>query len=143
MIVCHQHDRVGGWVMSRCNNEWFPGKGTTMGFSNSNHTLVAGCVFEQYNGTHMFLHCAARRGSFFSKEFLHACFHYCFVANSCKRISCVVDSSNTRCQKFVAGVGWEEDVRLKGAGIGNGDLIVYKMTPQTCKWLTEDERNGR
>jgi len=142
MIVCHQHDWVGAWVMHRCDNEWFPGKGVTMGFTDSNKMLSAGCVFEQHNGTNMFLHCAARKAAYFPREFLHACFHYCFVANSCKRISCVVDSSNHKCQKFVSRVGWEEETRMKGAGIDGGDLIVYKMTPQTCRWLTEEEKNG-
>ena len=140
-LIDKDPNRVGAWTMPRCSGEWFPGRGVAIGLEASRGNLVAGCVFEQYNGTNMFIHGASRPHSL-SEEFLHVCFHFCFVENHCRRISCVVDESNTTCQRFVQRVGWSEDVRLKGAGLKGGDLIIYKMLPQDCKWLTEEEKNG-
>lgn len=141
MIISHQHNRVGSWVMERNDSEWFAGRGVTLGLEDSKGNLIAGCIFEQFNGTNMFIHAASRPNSL-NKEFLHACFHFCFIENSCRRISCVVDESNATCQRFVQRVGWTEECRMKKAGLNQGDLIVYRMTPFDCKWLTEDEKNG-
>jgi RimJ/RimL family protein N-acetyltransferase len=141
-IVCHDHNRVGVWVMSRCDSEWFAGRGVTLALEDDNGNLIAGCVFEQYNGNNMFIHAACRPGTSLTEEYLHACFHFCFIENSCRRISCVVDQSNQACQRFVQRVGWAEECRLVGAGLNDGDLVIYKMTPNECKWLSEDEQNG-
>ncbi len=140
-LLCHQHNRVGAWVMERTDSDWFAGRGTTLGLLDSKGNLAAGCVFENYNGSHMFIHAASRPGAV-TKEFLHACFHFCFIENHCLRVSCVVDESNAVCQRFVLSVGWSEDVRLVSAGLHGRDLLVYKMIPSDCKWLTEDEKNG-
>jgi RimJ/RimL family protein N-acetyltransferase len=142
VIICNKPGIVGSWVMERCEGEWYPGRGSTMGLLDSNGSLVAGIVFESYNGSHLFVHAACLPGGL-NEEFLHACFHYCFVENHCSRISCVVEESNETCHRFVQRVGWTKDVVIEGAGFEGRSLIVYKMTPQECKWLTEDERNGR
>lgn len=141
-LVCHQHDKVGTWVMGRCDAEWFSGRGTTLGLESSDGNLIAGMVFENYNGSNLFIHCATRRAGSITREFLHACFHFCFIETHCRRVSCVVDESNQTCQRFVQDLGATEETRLVGAGLHGGDLIIYKMTPESCKWLTEDEKNG-
>lgn len=140
-LICNEHNKVGTWVMERCDSEWFAGRGVTLGLTDSLGNLIAGCVFENFNGTNLFIHAASRPHGL-TEEFLHACFHFSFIENHCRRISCVVDESNTTCQRFVRSVGWTEEGRLKGAGLHEGDLILYKMTPFECKWLTEDEKNG-
>lgn len=135
-IVCHQHDRVGTWVMERTGLEWYPGRGTTMGLEDSRGNLVAGFVFEAYNGTNMFVHAAARKGQV-SRGFLYACFDYCFHQLACKRITSLVDEFNDPCQRFVQGMGAVEETRLTAAGIGGGDMLVYVMTPESCKFLED------
>lgn len=140
-IITNDPNRVGVWTLERCSGEWFPGRGVALGLEDQNGNLVSGCVFELYNGTNMFLHGASRPYSL-NEEFLHACFHFCFIQNPCKRITCVVDESNKICQKFVHKVGWSLETLLQGAGINGGDLLVYRMLSKECKWLTEEEKNG-
>lgn len=141
-IVLFQDNWVGGWVMPRAGGHWFPGRGICIGLKDSDGNLVAGMVFEAYSGTNLFAHCAIREGSSITEEFLHVCFHYCFIENNCRRITSMVDDSNTRCKRFVGRLGATEECRLTGAGLNGGDLVIFKMLKEDCKFLTEDERNG-
>lgn len=140
--VCFDHNRVGAWVMTRAGGSWFPGQGVTIGLEDSNGNLLAGMVFEQYNGTNLFVHCAIRKGATITEGFFHDCFHFCFVENRCKRITSLVDSGNLQCVKFIKRLGAAEESRMVGAGLNGGDIIVYMMTPQMCNFLTEGEKNG-
>lgn len=141
-LVCHQHNRVGAWVMERCQADWYAGKGVTLGLEDDHGTLLIGAVFESYNGTNMNVALACKSHlPFFPRSFLHVCADYCFIKNHCSRITCIVDSSNHASISLVERVGWIEETRLVGAGLRGGDLIVYKMTPETCKWLLEDSEN--
>lgn len=141
-LVCHQHNRVGAWVMSRCDADWYAGKGVTLGLEDESGNLLIGAVFESYNGTNMNIALACKsKLSFFPRSFLHVCANFCFVENNCSRITCIVDSSNHASIRLVEGVGWAEETRIRGAGLKGGDLIIYKMTPETCEWLKEDYRN--
>lgn len=142
-LVCHQHDRVGSWVMSRCGSEWYPGRGTTLGVEDSSGNLIAGVIYEAYNGTNCFMHCAAREGvKFIPRAFLHAIFHFPFIENHCQRITGLVDSGNLKAQRVDEALGWVREGVIAGAGLNGNDIIIYKMTPADCNWLTEEEKNG-
>lgn len=139
-LVCYEHNRVGAWVMERCQADWYAGKGVTLGLEDDNGNLLIGAVFESFNGVNMNVALACKEGlPYFPRHFLHVCADYCFIKNSCSRITCIVDSSNEASVSLVERVGWIEETRLVGAGMLKGDLIVYKMTPETCKWLLENE----
>jgi RimJ/RimL family protein N-acetyltransferase len=51
------------------------------------------------------------------------------------RLSGYVDASNTDARRFDEHVGFQEVARLKGAAPDGGDVILYVMWRQDCRFL--------
>jgi RimJ/RimL family protein N-acetyltransferase len=98
--------------------------------------LVAGAVYEGFNGRNMWVHLAGLPGrSWLNRRFLQAGFHYPFVLCGVDRLSGYVDASNTDARRFDEHVGFQEEARLKGAAPDGGDVILYVMWRQDCRFL--------
>lgn len=98
--------------------------------------LVAGAVYEGFNGRNMWVHLAGLPGrSWLNRGFLQAGFHYPFVLCGVDRLSGYVDASNTDARRFDEHVGFQEEARLKGAAPDGGDVILYVMWRHDCRFL--------
>jgi hypothetical protein len=101
-----------------------------------NGELVAGAVYEGFNGRNMWVHLAGLPGRcWLNRRFLQAGFHYPFVLCGVDRLSGYVNASNTDARKFDEHVGFHEEARLKGAAPDGGDVILYVMWRQDCRFL--------
>ena len=101
-----------------------------------NGELVAGAVYEGFNGRNMWVHLAGLPGRcWLNRRFLQAGFHYPFVLCGVDRLSGYVNSSNTDARRFDEHVGFHEEARLKGAAPDGGDVILYVMWRQDCRFL--------
>lgn len=69
-------------------------------------------------------------------------FDYPFRQLQVKRITAPVASCNRHAQEFMNRIGFELETTLKDAH-PQGDLLIYKMTPDKCRWLKLKERHGR
>lgn len=131
-----KHDPlVGPWVASRVNTTWSPGSSRSIGWFCQEQGIIAGTLYEGYNGANIGVHIAAVEGSgWANREFLHSIFHYPFEQLRCKRITGVVASSNAAARHFNERVGMRLEHTLKDAH-PDGDLLLYVMYRGECKWL--------
>jgi RimJ/RimL family protein N-acetyltransferase len=98
--------------------------------------LVAGVLYEGFNHHNIWMHVAAEPGKkWLNKEFLRYCFHYPFVELGCKRVSGYVEASNADARKFDEHLGFRQEAVLQDAASDGGDVILYVMRREDCRYL--------
>lgn len=138
-IVVGEADRVGAWVMAQNDAAWLPGQGQGFGVEDDSGELVAGVVFDNYNGVSMQIHVAAKPGvNWVSRELLRMTFSYPFGQLRLKKLFGLVGSTNLAARRFDEHLGFRLEATLKDA-YPEGDLLVYSMTPEQCRWITVKE----
>jgi len=99
--------------------------------------LVAGVVYEGFNGHNIWMHVAAVPGRrWLNREYLQACFRYPFEVCGVQRITGYVDASNADARRFDEALGFKEEARLLGAAEDGGDVILYVMRREDCRYGT-------
>lgn len=97
--------------------------------------IIGGVVFHEYNGSNFFIHVASDHpGRWVNREWLHVIFSYAFDRCKVKRITGIVTEANAKALNFDLDVGFEIEARLKDAH-PTGDMLVIKLTRDTCKWI--------
>jgi RimJ/RimL family protein N-acetyltransferase len=143
-IITGQNERFGQWLCEhQPGSEWKSGRGHVIGLEDGCGNILAAVLFEDYNGANINMHVAAVPGKrWLNREYLWYCFYYPFVQLGCKRITGIVPSVNMAARKFDENIGFTLEATLKDAH-PQGDLLVYVMTKESCKWHTLKEKfNG-
>jgi RimJ/RimL family protein N-acetyltransferase len=97
--------------------------------------LIAGVIFDNYNGANCAMHVAAIPGKrWLDREFLYVCFGYPFNQLGLKRVTGMVCSSNLEALRFDLHLGFVQEAVLKDATT-DGDLILLVMRRENCRWL--------
>lgn len=98
--------------------------------------LVAGVLYEGFNGRNIWMHVAAEPGGrWMVRDYLRACFAYPFKVCGVDRITGYVDASNGPARRFDERLGFREEARLAGAAADGGDVILYVMRRHECRFL--------
>lgn len=135
-ILTDCDDLVGPWVTEKLGCSWNKGRGVTIGLLHPDKGLVAGVLFEDWNGANILMHVAAVPGRhWLTREFLWFVFYYPFEQLKVKRITGLVASTNLDAIRFDKNLGFELEATLKDAH-PSGDLLVFKMTKDKCRWLS-------
>ena len=133
--VYGQDDIVIPWVGARIDENDFGQGAVSIGLVEDGE-LIAGVVFNLYNGPSILMHVAAVPGKrWMTRDYLFRCFAYPFLQLQCNRISGLVRADNFAAQRFDEHLGFvREGVVRKGADDGT-DLILYGMLKEECRWL--------
>lgn len=99
--------------------------------------LVAGVVFERWNGVHVEASIAADHQSWASRSTLFRLFHYPFNQLGCKAISVLVPSSNAQSLNLATKLGFEPEAIVKFAAHDGSSMVVLKMFKENCKWIAD------
>lgn len=98
--------------------------------------MVAASVFEGFNGQNVWVHLAAEPGArWMTRDYLRYCFHYVFNEMGVKRLSGYVNASNAAARRVNEHFGYQKEAVLKGAAPDGGDVILYVMWRQDCRFL--------
>lgn len=98
--------------------------------------LVAGVLYEGFNGRNIWMHVAAEPGArWMTRDYLRACFAYPFKVCGVQRITGHVEESNAAARRFDEHLGFREEARLSGAAPDGGDVILYVMRREDCRFL--------
>ena len=98
--------------------------------------LVAGVLFDGLNGANVWMHVAAKPGArWMTRDYLRAAFAYPFKVCGVQRISGYVDASNQQARRFDEHLGFQQEAVLKGAASDGGDVLVYVMWRNQCRFL--------
>lgn len=139
MKIIFNPEIVGPWVVSRGGGRWVPGRGTAIGLQNDAGDLIAGVIYEDYNGAHVVCHISAEGNWATNREYLWMIFDYPFNQLKVKRISTVCAENNEKVKHLLDRLGFELDVVLEDAH-PDGNLLVHKMKKDQCRWLAIKEQ---
>ena len=120
------------WVARQTNE--YGNFGAAVGIGWKKNDLIAGVVFNDYNGPNINIHCAGIGRKWLTKDFLWAVFDYPFRQVKAKRITGLVGEGNKDSRRFIEHVGFHLETRLKNAH-PTGDLLVYVMFKEECRWI--------
>ena len=132
-IIVDQPERVGNFVSRIMKNDGWSSY-QAIGLEEDGE-LIAGVLFDNYNGASICMHVAALPGKrWMTKEYLWYCFHYPFNELKVKRITGLVAESNLEARRFDEHIGFELETRLKDA-CPDGDMLVYVLWKDNCRFL--------
>ncbi|MFG0786186.1 MULTISPECIES: GNAT family N-acetyltransferase [Delftia] len=96
--------------------------------------LVAGVLYEGFNGRNLWMHVAAEPGArWLVRDYLRACFAYPFLVCGVERVSGYVNESNALARRFNQHLGFREEARLHGAAPDGGDVLIFVMWKKECR----------
>lgn len=128
-------DAVGPWVASRVKGmSYYPGTSTAIGRVKDGQ-IVAGVLYQDHNGPNIYAHIAIDPGGM-NRQFLSIIFDYPFNQLKVDRITGLVADSNMAARRLDEHLGFELEATLHGAH-PDGDLRIYKMTRDMCRWIKE------
>lgn len=105
--------------------------------------LIAGVKFDNWNGASICMHVAAEPGCrWMTREMLFAAFDYPFNQLQARKILGLVSASNERARRFDEHLGFMLEATLTDAA-PDGDLLIYSMTRQQCRFLDLKDRHGK
>lgn len=97
--------------------------------------VIAAVVYDDFNGSNIFMHCAARPGrKWLNKWFLHESFKYPFVTLGAGRITLWIEAENSDSIRFATNLGFKREALLAGAGAKGGDVWIYRMLRGECRY---------
>ena len=123
-------DHVGRWVAERINGAFHSGS-TAIGLER-NGNIVAGVLYEHWNGRSVVAHMAA--SGRLTPAYVAAIFDYAFNVCGCHKVILPVASTNAKSGKFVRKLGFTQESHIRDAS-PDGDIVFYTLTKQDCRFL--------
>ena len=108
-IVTNEDVRVGTWVCERTHGTYV--EGTAIGLERDGE-LIAGVLYDHYNGASMAMHVAAEGKQWLNREYLWFCFYYPFEQVKVKKVIGIVPSTNAQALRFDKHLGFREEARI-------------------------------
>lgn len=102
--------------------------------------LVGGVLYERFNGSGIWMHDAGV-GRWITKDLLKAAFEYPFIQLGVRNVWGSVESSNEKARRLNEHLGFKQHAVLTGAARDGGDVIIYRMTREECRFLQKDFKN--
>lgn len=142
-LVIGQEDIVIPWVMEKTKSACDERSSKAIGLAKDGE-LVAGVVYTEYNKVNVTGITAGEGKYWLNREFLWFVFYYPFFQLGCKRVTGLIAASNKESIRFHEHLGFVLEATLKDAH-PTGDLLVYVMWPENCRWLSlyEEPLNGQ
>lgn len=122
---------VGHWTASRVEGSFWEDNSRAIGLAKDGE-LVAGAIYENWNGRSMVCHLAIEGR--INREFLWTIFDYPFNQIGAQKIIAPVASSNAKSTNLVLNMGFVEEARLSDSH-PTGDLVFFTMKKPGCRFL--------
>lgn len=130
-IITGEDERVGSWVCERTGGHYV--EGSTVGLEQ-NGALVAGILYDHFNGASIQMHVASEGKHWLNREYLWFAFHYPFEQLKVRKVIGVVPSVNEAALRFDRHLGFTDEGCIKDAH-PQGDLVLLTMTKDQCRHL--------
>ena len=127
---------VVDWVAKKTNEFGNFGGAQGIGWLKRGE-LVAGVAYGDWNGVNVVAHIASDGSKrWLTREYLAVIFDYPFKQLKVNRITCMIGGNNHDSRRLCEHLGFELETTLKGAH-PSGDLLVYRLWRQDCRYLRE------
>ncbi|CAB5223184.1 hypothetical protein UFOVP381_5 [uncultured Caudovirales phage] len=77
------------------------------------------------------------------RKLLWAAFDYPFNQVGVEAVLGIVNSNNDSAIRFDKHLGFKEVMRLDGLHDGGGDIVIFRMNRDECRWIKEIEHEER
>ena len=121
---------VGLWVGERMEGIFPAERSVAIGLEKDGQ-LVAGTVYENWNGRSVVCHIAWER---VTPTYVAAVYDYAYNVCGVDKIIGPISSNHTRALRLVRKMGFSEEARLKNAA-PDGDIVLMTLTPERCRFL--------
>lgn len=101
--------------------------------------FLGGFILTNFTGSSVMVHMAGVGGHWCSPLLMWVLFDYCFDQLGVKKVLCTVGSSNIISLQQVQQAGFAHEYTIEDA-IPDGDLILFSMLRENCRWLNLRER---
>lgn len=125
-------EKVGPWVAERTGGQWTPQRGQAIGKLDDQGNVVAGAIFEDWNGANLFMHIAIQER--ITAQFLALLADYAFNQAKVNRVTGMVKSTNRQSINFAIRCGFVLESKLRQATL-DGDLLVFRLFKDECRFL--------
>jgi RimJ/RimL family protein N-acetyltransferase len=138
-IIANEPERVGAWIQKHGGGFYREGS-ACIGLERDGE-LIAGVLYDYHNGKRgsIFMHVAANGAYWLDRNYLWACFHYPFEQLQCRTVIGLVEDTNLQARRFDEHLGFTLNAVIP-EGHPEGDLLIYTMRKQDCRWLKESSR---
>lgn len=133
-LVFDQKDRIGQWVAEQVEQTASWGSFYAMG-AEQDGELVAGIVFNNFNGSNATTHIAVAKPGKYLIPLLERAADYAFIQCKLNRLTGLVDTTNEKALKLDRHIGFEDEFVMKKAAPDGHDLQVFVLWPEKCRWL--------
>lgn len=134
-VVFGADREVAQWVAKRIPEFTASPEARALGVIKGGH-LVAGVVYERWNGIHVEASIAAVPGSpWADRRTLFSLFWYPFGQLGCRAITVAVPLSNLPSLNLATKLGFTRQAIVPFAARDGGPLIVLQAYRETCKWI--------
>lgn len=136
-VVVQPREQLAAFVAEALGDpEMDFGNYSAVGFMDS-RGLKAALVYNNFHYPNICMHIAARPGSLWCRrDILYHIFNYPFGQLECSRVTAPVNSRNRRAVRVVEALGYKLEGTLRRAGRMGGDVLIYGMLREECKWVT-------
>ena len=136
MIITQPKELIGAFVNIKqgwpASASW--GNFNALGLVR-NGTLVAGVIYNCYEGANVNMHISAVDGCrWLTQDFLFAAFDYPFNELSKRRVTAFMRSKNARAIKFVKKLGFVHEGTMPNY-YADDDAVVYGLLRENCRFL--------
>jgi len=133
-VLTNCDNLFGPWIANQLGFPWFQGRGSTIGLMDLKIGPVAAAMFEGYNGASIMVHLASKNKAWLNREFLWYVCHYPFEELKVHKVIAPIESDNFDSIRWTEHFGFTLEATLEAAA-PKGDLLIYTMRKDQCKWL--------
>jgi RimJ/RimL family protein N-acetyltransferase len=115
---------------------------TALGFKRDDR-IVFGVLYQFWTEKSVWCHIAKESGvdNPFTREFLRLGFSYPFEQVGVEQMLGMVDASNTEARRLDEHFGFKPVSTIPCAGTDGGDLIIYSLKREDCRFIRRKERS--
>jgi RimJ/RimL family protein N-acetyltransferase len=124
---------AGHWTAEQNKGAYFEARSQSIGLKK-NGEFVAGVIYENWCGRSITCHIAI--SGRLTPKYLAVIFDYAFNVCKVKKAIVPVDATNLKSISLVEKMGFTEEARIKD-GMADGDMILYTLAKEDCKYLGE------
>lgn len=135
-LVYGESARVGAWIEERGGGQYRDGA-QCIGLERDGE-LVAGALFDWFNGASVYVHVALADKRALGRDFLRAAFGYAFVQLGCEVLIGLVAGDNIAAQRLDEHLGFRFEHSIAGAH-PSGELRIYTMRRNECRWIDYEQ----
>lgn len=134
-IITQDHKRVGAWIQAHGGGFYRDGA-SCIGLEKDGE-LIAGVLYDYFNGASIYMHVAAGVMNWLDRQYLGVCFWYPFVQLKCKVVIGLVPEKNHKARRFDEHIGFKLTAVIP-EGHPDGDLLIYTMRKEDCRWIRKE-----